>query len=189
MLESAVAGLLDRLGTNRRPHEGGRSLREHLEGTYQRLSEWGNPDAVCLGGLFHSIYGTEYYPVASAGLEQRGVIRDCIGARAERLAYLYSACDRAHLLTNIGQAGGYAVLDRMAGADVAIDRQTLCDLLEIEIANLLDLAPPIDQVPDQTRARWFGRLAGAGAYVSAQAWRSFEGYFSVAGHADTAVTN
>jgi hypothetical protein len=178
MLTTDVSQLLDRLGTNRKPHEGGRTLREHLEGTYERLIAWGNTAPVCPGGLFHSIYGTEFYPYPSASLNDRPTIRACIGDEAERLAYLYSFGDRGRLLANMRQADSYVVLDRCADVELAIDRRTFTALMEIEFANVLDLAPPIEQVPEPTRERWHDRLKDAAPYVSQGAWHAFRGYFA-----------
>jgi hypothetical protein len=178
MLPPDVSNLLDRLGTRRKPHEGGRTLREHLEGTYGRLIRWGNAEPVCLGGLFHSIYGTEFYPHPSASLDDRPTIRACIGEEAERFAYLYSFGDRARLLANIGKPDAYAVLDRCADVEIPIDRSTFCALMEIEFANVLDLAPPIEEVPEPTLRRWHDRLKGAAPHVSEGAWREFRRYFA-----------
>ena len=47
------------------------------------------------GGMFHSIYGTERFQGFTLPLERRGEVRDLIGERAERLAYLNCAMDRA----------------------------------------------------------------------------------------------
>ena len=38
---------------------------EHLQGVQRVLESWGEPDAVSLAGLFHSIYGTELFQVNS----------------------------------------------------------------------------------------------------------------------------
>ena len=36
---------------------------EHLQGVQRVLESWGEPNAVSLAGLFHSIYGTELFQV------------------------------------------------------------------------------------------------------------------------------
>ena len=42
-----------------------------------------------MGGLFHSIYGTQYYKVQSADLADRKRIAEVIGPQAEELAFLF----------------------------------------------------------------------------------------------------
>lgn len=68
-----VERLLESYGTAAAPHTG-RSLRDHLIGTFDLLEAWGNDRDVCLAGLFHSIYGTEVYTHASADLAERSTI-------------------------------------------------------------------------------------------------------------------
>lgn len=68
--------LLIALNTDENPHSGG-ELIDHLKGTHDYLASWGNEQAVCLGGLFHSIYGTQSYKTESATVEVRAYIQDC----------------------------------------------------------------------------------------------------------------
>ena len=39
------------------PHSAG-DLLSHFRGTYDLLRRWGSPEAVCLAGLLHGVYGT-----------------------------------------------------------------------------------------------------------------------------------
>src|SRR6185437_8410140 len=68
------------------PHSG-RTLFAHLAGTYSLLQAWGNPMHVCLGGLFHSIYGTNAFRHRSLPEDQRFALQSLIGIQAERLAW------------------------------------------------------------------------------------------------------
>ena len=128
--------LLDNYGTATASHTG-RTLRDHLIGTFKLLHVWGNHHDVCVAGLFHSIYGTEVYTLSSAGLGERDTIRRAIGERAEELAYLFCACDRRHLLANVDKADGFILRDRSTERDVALDRGALAALVEIAFAKTL----------------------------------------------------
>src|SRR5262245_18723471 len=126
--------LLEHYGTATAPHIGG-SLRDHLIGTFELLKSWGNDEAVCLAGLFHSIYGTEIYTRESAPLGERDAIRRAIGDRAEELAYLFCVCDRDHLMSNVHQAEPFTIRDRLNNRELSLDRDLLAALLEISLAN------------------------------------------------------
>lgn len=79
--------LLTKLGAQRVTHSG-RTLKMHLWGTFRLLADSGYPKDVCLGGLFHSIYGTNFLKTQITG--DRLLIRNAIGENAERYAYLFS---------------------------------------------------------------------------------------------------
>ena len=60
--------------------------------------------------MFHSIYGTEQFQRFALPLERRGEVRAQIGERAERLAYLNCAMDRASF--DAAAASGLGPADR-----------------------------------------------------------------------------
>ena len=93
MIEQNHLDLLLDLNTDENPHSGG-DLLDHLRGTHDFLQDWGNDQAVCLGGLFHSIYGTQSYKTQSASLEDRQRIREVI-AREGRSDWLFSSAFRS----------------------------------------------------------------------------------------------
>ena len=62
---------------------------------YRLLESQGCPEDVCRAGMFHSIYGTEKFQGFTLPLGRRDEVRALIGDRAERLAYLNCAMDRA----------------------------------------------------------------------------------------------
>lgn len=114
----------------------GRTLSEHLRGTEQLLRNWGQDEAVCRAGLFHSIYGTNAFVHESATLTQRVSIAALLGVRAEQLVYLFHVLHRPHaLIRAIGQGGAASRLD---GQFMAINERQLLDLITIECANLLE---------------------------------------------------
>jgi hypothetical protein len=143
------------------PHSG-RSLLDHLVGTAERLRAWGNPEHVVRAGLFHSVYGTQSYRIVSVPLERRAEIVALIGVEAERLAFLFSVCERRRFVEDvaIGHATGVAYEVTVADID---------QLLEIEVANLLDQVPaPILRVAEHL-ARIQDRVS-PGARAAIRAW-------------------
>lgn len=100
------------------------------------LKAWGCESHVCDAGLFHSIYGTQIFKTQTVPYTERGRIRAHIGARAERLAYLFSACDRpGGFIRTIGSG---TLLNKITGAEEAVGPDELAELLLIECANLRD---------------------------------------------------
>lgn len=96
MLDSRHEVFLTELGAKEVEHSG-RTLYDHLKGTHDILQQWKSPAEVCLAGLFHSIYGTEYFKHASLPLDRRHVLQELIGAKAEELAYQFCTTPRAEL--------------------------------------------------------------------------------------------
>jgi len=94
----------------------GISLASHLLGVYSFLRLAKAPEYVCLAGLFHSIYGTEFYD-ADIKID-RTHVRNYIGKEAEELVFLF-----CHLR------------DR----DISILKSENKDLMFINYANLLEL--------------------------------------------------
>ena len=68
------------------PHSGS-NLTNHLLGVHSLMLQTNAPEYLCLAGLFHSIYGTEYFhydkPI------NRTFVRDYIGKEAEELVFLF----------------------------------------------------------------------------------------------------
>jgi hypothetical protein len=129
--------LLHRLHADETPHTG-RSLIDHLTGTYQLLDSWGNSQPVCLAGLFHSIYGTNIFAFRSARLDQRREIRAAIGETAEHLAYLFCTSERPLALLQALLQPHLGLPDMTDGSPRTIEPQELSALLEIEVANFLE---------------------------------------------------
>ena len=146
--ETYRAFLVDRLGLDRVPQSSG-SLYAHLCGTHDLLHGWGNPTAVCLAGLFHSIYGTWQYPEQSFPIERRGEIVAMIGAEAEHLAYLFCVTERPKDLLANAAASTAVIKDHVAEELIEIPHVQMRSLLEIEAANLIDVGVPRPEVVDR----------------------------------------
>ena len=64
-----------------------RTLLEHLKGTSDKLKNMGAPQYLQDAGLFHSIYGTDYFEHKTD--ITRELIASLIGQRAEQLVYFF----------------------------------------------------------------------------------------------------
>lgn len=62
------------------------TLFNHLYGTYKILKSHGADDTTCLAGLYHSVYGTEFYNRLSLDREH---VKEIIGKEAEDLVFRF----------------------------------------------------------------------------------------------------
>ena len=132
--QSKLIALLIELNTDSRPHSQG-TLIDHLQQTYELLKQWDNPDYVCLAGLFHSIYGTQFYKEQILGLEKRDLIKDAIGIEAEYLVYLFCIMDRGYFFNNLGSN---QIRSLQNETYIFISEKTKRNLCEILVANELE---------------------------------------------------
>jgi hypothetical protein len=117
----------------------GRTLFEHLVGTYTLLTEQDAPDYVCLAGAFHSIYGTNIFTHQAMLIGERNKVRHLIGSEAERLAYIFCSCNRPMALVQAAKRGPpYEILNRRKNEIISLSDVDMFNLLKIEIANLED---------------------------------------------------
>ncbi len=121
------------------PHSG-RTLLDHLRGTYELLTHWGSHEVTRIAGLFHSIYGTQTFAHALLDRSQRSYVRSVIGATTEHLVFLFSTCDRDSFFANIG-ATNISLLNKVNGELLEVSPETLSALVEIEVANTLEQIP------------------------------------------------
>lgn len=127
--------LLRASGAHTFPHSG-RTLLDHLVGTYRILKDWGNPEPVCAGGLFHSVYGTNVFRRQIIKPWQRDQVRAVIGTEAEEYAHLFCSIDRPQALLRAIDSG--MLVDRRHGSAIPVEPSILQALLEIECANLIE---------------------------------------------------
>jgi hypothetical protein len=116
----------------------GRTLFDHLVGTYALLKQRKAPEYVCLAGLFHSIYGTNIFRHQAVPFTDRVEIIELIGPLAERLAFIFSSCNRPSALVEAVKDGPpYRVVNRLDMKTIMpLSGEDMFDLLLIEIANL-----------------------------------------------------
>ena len=143
-----------------------RTLLAHLQGTHDLLVEWGNPPHVCVAGLFHSVYGTHVFEKRCADLSMRGQIRGVIGPDAERLVHLFCVTDRRCFYEHLGESR-FHLRDIVHDCDLALERDSLAALIEIEVANILDPLAYRSNKKARCAAEWYGEaFARARDYIS-----------------------
>jgi hypothetical protein len=110
--------------TSAKVHHGERSFYQHLFNVYSYLKSQSLPDEVCDAGLFHSIYGTEFYRFQSTAIT-REVVRGYIGEYAEELVHIFCGLRKNRFGSIVHNTPGWGV------------RQHL-DLCRLEYANFWD---------------------------------------------------
>ncbi len=171
--------LLREIGAERIPHSG-RTLYDHLTGTYALLRRWESSPSTCRAGLFHSVYGTQTFDVSLMDLAQRHRLREAIGPRAERLVFIFAICDRDDFFDELGI--GVRRLKRSAGTRrISTAQTTLGALVEIEVANMLEqipykgrIAKPVMRVYARQCARAKAVLPPLASRHATQVFRRYE---------------
>ena len=135
-----LVDFLVEIGTSDVPHTHDVLLR-HLVAVYRDLESWGCDEAVCAAGLFHSIYGTERFRDFALPLDRRCDVRELVGVRAERLAYLNCVMDRASFDALIETGGPYRIADRITGDEIELVSQELDDLCTVHLCDWLEQVP------------------------------------------------
>lgn len=161
---------LEQHGADRSGHSG-RALLDHLRGTWQLLSDWGEDDAVCDAGLFHSVYGTESYRHQTVPAGLRSTVRDLVGERAERLAWWFGRRSNASFAAQEGRSGEVVLDDRETGEPLPVDASDWRDLCALFLANGIeqrDAIEPERRASVEARFAWVGTVAGGQA---GEAWR------------------
>jgi hypothetical protein len=119
-----------------------KSYLGHLIAVYRYLESQGFVPDVCRAGMFHSIYGTELFQGFKLPMERRGDVRALIGERAERIAYLNCAMDRASFDRALEQdTDPYRITDRITGEEVAVIRADFDGLCQVHLFDFLEQVP------------------------------------------------
>ncbi len=114
----------------------------HLLAVYRFMKDAGCTEELARAGMFHSIYGTQQFQGFKLPLEDRSKIRDMIGERAERLAYLNCAMQRETVDAIVGQdTDTYTFRDRITGEQVTLNRQDFDDLCRVHLYDWLEQVP------------------------------------------------
>ncbi|MFK8017576.1 MAG: DUF6817 domain-containing protein [Gammaproteobacteria bacterium] len=164
--------LLDECGTKESAHSAG-TLREHLSGTHDLLKAWGNPDHVVLAGLFHSIYGTQYFKVQSAQSSYRSRIQQGIGDEAENLAYLFCTVDRMGLAFELDKPEP-RLWDVFGECFVSVSPIVLQELVEIDVANSVEQYQRAKPMSPAQLSHFKQKYARCEPYVTSKAQQAFE---------------
>ncbi len=142
----------------------GRSFFEHLKGTHDLLRDWGNPEFICVAGLFHSIYGTWHFRHKAFPIEQRSALAELIGKEAEFLAYVFCVTERPKVFLENADRPGMSVHDHFTNGDIELSRKDLDNLLEIEAANLIEQGGNISKALQRLQTTDIS--AGAKAHIA-----------------------
>ena len=171
---------LKALGVGEFGHLNG-NLESHLSGTYKLLMEWNNPEYICDAGLYHAVYGTQ--PLKRLGIphkeyspSDRPKIREIIGEESEQLVYLYGACDRDYFYPQIGSPMA-VYRDRFTGKTLELSPKILKDILEITMANELEICVSGPSFKEKNRndlVELFNRFNGL---VSMEAYKCYKEVF------------
>lgn len=160
---------LEGLGTASVAHSRNNFLT-HLVGVCDYMEEHGCTQELCEAGLFHSIYGTELFQGFKLPLERRPEVRALIGERAEHLAYLNCAMDRASFDRAVEQGTEpYRFRDRLTGEEVVLSAADFDDLGRIHLYDWLEQVPRSQRGWDYRRAA-YRRLAGRLGGVAVEAY-------------------
>jgi len=136
-----LAGYIKRTGGADVEHTGGTYLG-HIAGVYRDLKAWGCPEEVCRAGMFHSVYGTEIFQKFALPLSRRAEVRELIGERAERLAYLNSALEYESFDRAVARGTPpYVFRDRFSGEMIEVSPEDFDDLCRIHLCDRLEQAP------------------------------------------------
>jgi hypothetical protein len=140
-LYKRMTALLLEIGINDQPHTG-KTYIGHLLAVHRILEEQGcGPDA-CRAGLFHSVYGTERFQGFKLPLDRRAEVRELIGERAERLAYLNCTMDRASFDAALERTEPpYPIRDRLSDAEVVLGGADFDDLCRVQLYDWLEQVP------------------------------------------------
>jgi hypothetical protein len=123
--------LLRALGFGTQEHDSHVSFLSHLRGTRRLLVAWDERPALCDAGLFHSVYGTEYFEPDRT--PDRDVVIAAIGAEAERLAWLWCAIRRDTL-----DVASRSVLLRRGAATESLTSLEVRDLATLWAADTVE---------------------------------------------------
>lgn len=113
------------------------SLLDHLYGTYSLLNSWKLPKSTCIAGLFHSIYGNEYFKYGLLDINNRKILIDLIGKTAEELVYYFNTCDRTQTIIN-AKINLHCINLYSINVVKSISKKQFTNLIFIIFANELD---------------------------------------------------
>jgi len=170
------------LGTEDVPHSGEHGFLAHLVGVFRDMEAWGCDRDMCRAGLFHSIYGTELFQRFSLPLARRGEVRDLIGERAERIAFVNCLMDRSTFDALLESDGPYRIRNRETGETMELTRADYDDLVRMHLCDWLEQVPRSKRWSYRRDAyrRMAQRLGGV-------AQESYDQVFSLE-HADSPAT-
>ena len=126
------------VGADKVQHSG-KTYLSHVVGVYRLMKSWEGDDEMCRAALFHSIYGTEGFQDFTLPLDRRDEVRALIGERAEQLAYVNSAMDRASFYSQVGAyQDNFQIKDRLTGGLIGLTGKAFEDLIRLHLCDFLE---------------------------------------------------
>ena len=114
---------------------------EHFIGVHDLLKAWGHPDAVALIGLFHAVYGTEYFVLDLLDYRRsadRYRVQSVVGEKTERWIVQYGLMLSRVFVAGAEKPGPPPALDFFERTDAIPAILTPADFLalaELQVAN------------------------------------------------------
>ncbi|NQV28668.1 MAG: hypothetical protein HQ518_30315 [Rhodopirellula sp.] len=93
-----------------------------------------------------------------------------IGEEAEELVYLYGSCDRGYLYSRIIEGRPLEFRDRFTGTVSIPESQRISDLLEITVANELEILNRKQELTVKERTYWLDLFEPSRPSLSNHAW-------------------
>ena len=146
---AAEPRLLVERGADAVDHPGG-TLGAHLRRVAARLADHGVDETTRRAGLWHAAYGTDGFPTALVGLDERRLVADAIGTEAESQVYLYASCDRSATYPGLGDPV-VTFTDRFSGTAGGMPRPHLRTFAAVTVANELDIVDHLALEPSLRR--------------------------------------
>lgn len=159
---------LDALGCRKVTHTK-RTLLDHLIATHDLLCSWDAVEPLCLGGLFHSIYGTDGFQTSAVGDFEQDRIRTIIGAEAESIVWRFGMMTHASFWAALATLGALKpppstliLVDRLNGKRLDCTSAEFIALINVTLANALDQARYVpERYGSEKRALLYPLLAHA----------------------------
>ncbi|GAA2001495.1 hypothetical protein GCM10009799_30900 [Nocardiopsis rhodophaea] len=167
------SAMLESRGARDVPHPGG-NLLDHLARVARLLESWGADEDLCVAGLCHACYGTGGFAVSLFDPGRRDELRRIIGERAEKLVYLYAACDRGHVHAQLGRQDPVEFRDRFDGTTWKMPAADLDRFMELTAANELDIARENSDFKERHGQELLDLFTRNRRLLSSAAWRECE---------------
>jgi catechol 2,3-dioxygenase-like lactoylglutathione lyase family enzyme len=164
----AVQALLRARGAGETEHPGG-TLLDHLNRVARLLAEWGAGPDLQAAGLCHAMYGTDGFDHALMGTDERALLAELIGERAEALVHLYAGCDRAVVYPRLASERPVVFRDRFTGREHTPSPPDVRAFVEITAANELDVLAHNPDLAERHGATLHGLFTRARDMLSAPA--------------------
>ena len=114
----------------------------HCASVYRDMKRWGADEELAQAGFFHSVYGTVLFQKFKLELDRREDIRDLIGERAERLAYLNCSVVYDQFDAEVTRgAAPFHMANRFTGETAEVSEDDFNDLVFLQLCDRLEQIP------------------------------------------------